>query len=711
MSPAGTLKAFIFSLVAPKPSSTYRPDIDGLRAIAILSVVFNHAGFAGFSGGFVGVDVFFVISGYLITALLFNELSVTGHLSLSAFYARRVRRLMPASTIVVGTTLVLGAFFMPQGFDEQGALAKSAKALTYFWSNFYFFKHTGGYFDAPSYSLPLLHTWSLSVEEQYYLVWPLLTLLIFRFLGGANEAVARRRVILTLGVMLVASFLLCVATTAEQQSFAFFLLPSRVWEFAAGGIIGLLGRGFYTRLAKGGDLLAATGLALVVYAIVALDHHAVFPGWVALLPVAGSVLLIVGMTANDQGLVRRLMACRPMVAIGLLSYSWYLWHWPLLSLYRVYNLGDQNVLANGLLLLLALFLAWLTYIWVERPIRLHRPWVFSRVRSTLVMGVVLSLAVFAMASGLRSWNKHQRSDPNFLAYHQARDDIPPYSKGCALPGDKPVTELRQRECVHGPGAEKPRVLLWGDSHADHMMPMVMAALPDQSVFQLTMPGCVPVSGYEGLGPVSPRYCQAFNQRVLAAIPELQRRGLTGVVISARWPSYLWQPAISRSEQKADEAPVDTVKVRQARADFQAGLERTLSALDRTGVRVIVLAPTPELVYPAPQCLSLGRGSYCDVDRSLNDTLLADATAALEEVVARHPKARLIDATDFFCDTATCYAARGGDVLYFDDDHLSATGARRLGEYLHGEMTWLLGRAVPRGRAGETRVAPGGDSGS
>jgi len=693
--------------VATKPSPTYRPDIDGLRAIAILSVVFNHAGFAGFSGGFVGVDVFFVISGYLITALLFNELSATGHLSLSAFYARRVRRLMPASTIVVATTLLLGAFFMPQGFDEQGALAKSAKALTYFWSNFYFFKHTGGYFDAPSYSLPLLHTWSLSVEEQYYLVWPLLTLVIFRFFGGANEVVARRRVILTLGVMLVASFILCVVTTADQQSFAFFLLPSRVWEFAAGGIIGLLGRDVYARLVKGGDLLAAAGLALVVYAIVALDHHAVFPGWVALLPVAGSVLLIVGMTANDQGLVRRMMACRPMVAIGLLSYSWYLWHWPLLSLYRVYNLGDQDILSNGLLLLLALFLAWLTYIGVERPIRLHRPWVFSRVRSTLVMGVVLSLAVFLMASGLRGWNKHQRLASDYKAYHQAREDSPPYSKGCALPGDRPVTELPQGDCVHGPVADKPRVLLWGDSHADHMMPMVMSAFPEEAVYQLTMPGCVPVAGYEGQGPTSPRQCPAFNRRVLDALPDLKRRGLQGVVISARWPSYLWQPAISRSEQMADEPPVDTAKQRQARAAFQAGLERTLGELDQVGLRVIVLAPTPELVYPAPQCLSLGRAGYCDVARSLNDALLKDATAALEEVVARHPNARVIDATDFFCDAATCYAAREGDVLYFDDDHLSATAARHLGQRLRGEMSWLLGRWLPA----RPRATPGGDSGS
>ncbi len=224
----------------------YRPDIDGLRAIAIISVIAYHAGFPGFSGGFVGVDIFFVISGFLITSLLFNEAMVAGgRVHLGAFYARRVRRLMPAGLLVVAVTLLLGAFVLSPASDEQRNLARMAIAYSYFGSNFYFFRTTGGYFDAPSFSLPLLHTWSLAVEEQYYLIWPLITVLIFRLAGGQRtERFMRSRSMWVLGTLLIASLALSVGTTHAHQNFAFFLLPTRVWEFAIGGIVGLAGAAF-----------------------------------------------------------------------------------------------------------------------------------------------------------------------------------------------------------------------------------------------------------------------------------------------------------------------------------------------------------------------------------------------------------------------------------------------------------------------------------
>lgn len=683
-----------------QPHRKYRPDIDGLRAIAIVSVIAYHAGIPGFSGGFVGVDIFFVISGFLITSLLFNEAVKTGWVNLGAFYARRVRRLMPAGLVVVAATLLVGAFIFAPASDEQRSLARSAIAFSYFGSNFYFFRATGGYFDAPSFSLPLLHTWSLAVEEQYYLVWPLVMLLVFRFAKPLRtEPIMRARSAWVLGVMLVASLALCIATTRDHQSFAFYLLPARIWEFAIGGIVGLAGVAFYTRLRGYAEGLAIGGLALIVYSIIALDHNTPFPGSVAMLPVFGSAALIVGMSANERGFVRRLLAFKPMVFIGLLSYSWYLWHWPLLSVYRIYNLGVQNVAANALLVLLALLLAWLTYVLVENPIRVRRPGPFRSIRPTLLAGLCIILTTLVMGNVLKWWSEYQKDSGLFGPIASGKADYSPYWEKCLLGVSRQFGELPLEECVHGPDKKHPKVLLWGDSHADHMMAMLMEAFPDVAVYQLTMAGCPPVVGYESQVPTitGNKACPDFNRRVVQEIAELKKRGLEGVVISARWAMYLRHPSIAISEQQLN-ALSDTEALAGVRADMQARFDETLSILDRAGVRTLVLAPSPEMIFPPRQCIGLRRGSYCDVSRAINEKFLGDTTLALEEVVSRHPNVKLAQLMDFFCDEQDCFAARDGKILAFDEHHITATAARGLGHFLAVDLNWLLG-----GPAVATRV--------
>ena len=669
-----------------KEKGKYRPDIDGLRAVAIISVVFYHAGFPGFSGGFVGVDVFFVISGFLITSLLFNEAVATGRVSLSAFYARRVRRLMPAGLLVVAVTLLLGGLFMPPASDEQRSLARSALAVAFFGSNFYFFRTSGGYFDDPSFSMPLLHTWSLAIEEQYYLLWPLLMLLVFRWAGVARaESAMRVRVVWVLAGMLLLSLALCIGTTPDYHNFAFYLLPARVWEFALGGIVGLAGTAFHSRLQRWAEGLSVLGLSLIVCSVAGLNYRTPFPGWAAIFPVLGSAVLIVGMSANEHGFVRRMLAVRPLVFIGLLSYSWYLWHWPLLSIHRIYTLGTLDIPANALLVSLALALAWLTYVWIEHPIRMRRPWLFGRVRTTLFAGVGISLATVLMALGLWAWYKHQKS------FDTNPTDIPPYQKLCSLSRIQPVGKLPRDKCIHGPDKMHPKVLLWGDSHAGHMMPMLMEAFSDVAVYQLTMAACVPVIGYEALAPETPKYCPEFNRRVLQEIKDLKKDGLEGVVISARWPIHLWQDNKAPAGQVSGAEPVDRKKKAQALAAMQSSLDAMLSTLEGIGVRVVLLAPTPELVFSAPQCLALGRGVQCNVARASSEKYVGDSTVALAEVVSRHPNVRLVQVMDFFCDAQTCFAARDGKTLYSDPDHLTATASRELGRFLSPELAWLRGK--------------------
>lgn len=669
----------------------YRPDIDGLRAIAITSVVFNHAGFSGFSGGFVGVDIFFVISGFLITSLLFNEAVATGRVNLSAFFARRVRRLMPASLVVVAATLLLGGTFLPMASKDMAELARSAIAVGFFFSNIFFFNSSGGYFDAPSFALPLLHTWSLSVEEQYYLIWPLLMLLLFRFKSlTGSEAKARMWVIAVLGVMLMASLALCIATTADYQKFAFYLLPSRIWEFAIGGMLGLANERFYSRLQRVGGVLAVIGLALVGYAIVELNHKTSFPGSAAIIPVLGSTLLIAGMTAYPGGVVRRLLSLRPFVAIGLLSYSWYLWHWPLLSIYRIQNLGVLDVTANLMIVTLALGLAWLTYLWIERPVRMHRPWVFGSVRSTLLAGVGISISMALMAGGLMLWRTHQKSSDLYLLLKSGREDV---QSGCTVPFDKPLESLPGKECFHGPKDTPTKIVLWGDSHAEDKAAMLVEALPDANIYQLTSSGCIPVIGYEERGmPGTTKVCKAFNQAVLNDILKRSKQGLAGVVISARWEGYLWKKSISVSEQQPNDQPVSREKQALEHAAMQSNFDAVLTTLEQAGLRVAVIAPLPSMIYDAQQCVGLNRKEVCHTPRAINESLLAETTAALAEVVSRHPNTKLLQVMDYFCDKEMCYAYRDGKLVFFDDDHITGTASRGLGRYLKSDLGWLLEKA-------------------
>jgi peptidoglycan/LPS O-acetylase OafA/YrhL len=683
----------------PKAQAKYRPDIDGLRAIAILSVVFYHAGFPGFSGGFVGVDVFFVISGFLISALLFNEAVTTGRVNLSAFYARRVRRLMPAGLLVVAVTLLLGGIFMAPVSDDQRSLARSAMAVAFFGSNFFFFNMTHGYFDAPTFRMPLLHTWSLAIEEQYYLIWPLLMLVVFRFSRASDaEGTTRKRTVWALSAMLLVSLAVCIGTTPSYQNFAYYLLPARVWEFAIGGLAGLAGPAFYARLRRFAEILAAAGLALIAYSIAALDEGTSFPGWAAILPVLGATLLIVGMTAEEQGIVRGLLGSRPMVLIGLLSYSWYLWHWPLLSIYRTYNLGVPNIGGNAIVVSFALMLAGLTYLGIERPIRLRRPWLFSGTRSTLFAGAAISLTTLLLAGGLLAWRHHQKSADAYRWTVQAHGDHLPFEKECTKPA-QPEGVVPLEKCSHGPDNKHPKVLLWGDSHAHHMLPMLTAAFPDLAVYELTKHGCAPLIADESqaIGQRAQptgyaKSCQEFNQRVLREIRVLKGRGLEGVVVSARWPAHFSQPSIAVIDNPRGKVGLPDPKVMaQVRADVQAELDITLSILERSGLRVAVLAPIPQLIYPAPACLATYQPSHCAVARMTIDTLLKDATAAVAEVVSRHPNVRLIQLIDFFCDEQACHAVRDGKILYHDDDHLTATGARELGHFLRNDLAWLRGR--------------------
>src|SRR5918995_19566 len=410
---------------------SYRPDIDGLRAIAVAIVVAFHAGVPGFGGGFVGVDVFFVISGFLITGLLVEELRETGSISLSRFYARRVRRLLPALALVLASTILLGSLLLLGVAGEQQDLAKSALAAALSVSNIWFWLRSN-YFSVMADLLPLLHTWSLSVEEQYYLVWPAL-LISLMLLARKRWSVFTRLLLATLLLVGTVTFAWSVRTTSTDPTGAFFLMPMRAWEFAIGGALVLAAPAIARWPALVRTSLFVVGVVLIGVATAILDSEVAYPGTAVLLPTLGTAALIAGGCGTGFAPVQGWLSSRGMVAIGQLSYSWYLWHWPLLSFARISELGERSLARDGTIALVSLGLAWLTYRFVEQPIRSRQYRGFRGTRTTLLSGAAMSAAVVCCAVGLGFAGQYSRAHPTDRQQRVTADavrDLPPATEVC-----------------------------------------------------------------------------------------------------------------------------------------------------------------------------------------------------------------------------------------------------------------------------------------
>jgi peptidoglycan/LPS O-acetylase OafA/YrhL len=335
----------------------YRPDIDGLRTMAVLPVVFYHAGVTGFTGGFVGVDIFFVISGFLITTIIHRELA-EGRFSILRFYERRARRILPALFAVTVASLVAGWFLLtPADYDQMG---QSILSALLFVSNMWFWQNSGGYFDGGTDYLPMLHTWSLAVEEQFYIFFPLLLMALYRF--------ARRLLVPAILVLVIGSLILAAWATPHMPSASFYLLPTRIWELGMGALLALgLVRTEAPRVLR--ETIGALGLVCVLVPVFLYDSTTEFPGLAALPPVLGAAALIWAGTVGPV-MASRLLSLRPMVWIGLISYSLYLWHWPVMAFVRnrifTVELEPIWLMATVLTSVLA---GWISWRFVERPFR------------------------------------------------------------------------------------------------------------------------------------------------------------------------------------------------------------------------------------------------------------------------------------------------------------------------------------------------------
>lgn len=425
--------------------------IDGLRAIAVLAVVAFHANVPFVTGGFIGVDVFFVISGYLIVNHIVQELAA-GKFSFAQFYARRALRLFPPLFVTLIATTLAATIILVSPYEWQWYVL-SAVTASVFASNFYFLSKQG-YFDIDAYEKPLLHTWSLSVEEQFYLVVPLLLFLCFVFARRRNAAFYRVLAVAAALVFVVSLIGCILQTPARDRNYAFYLMHWRAWEFAAGGAIGFVQNGLLQRLkAAHAAVLAIAGLLLIGVPLFVIDETMRFPGWIAIFPVLGTVLVIAAGFADPNALPVRLISARPMTFIGLVSYSWYLWHWPMISLARIAQYGDASLARDLVMAALSFGLAIITFYLVEKPARRLRETLdlAKAGRSVVVKAIAASIALAAFCGAIGGFAYWKTSRDPIVATSPRK-----YVDAAACP---------EAICQNVTGQ---RGILLGDSHSDRL---------------------------------------------------------------------------------------------------------------------------------------------------------------------------------------------------------------------------------------------------
>ncbi len=636
----------------------YRPDIDGLRAIAIISVLLFHASPDRLPGGFVGVDIFFVISGFLISGIILKDLQ-SGNFSFSDFYARRVGRIFPSLLLVLTVCLVFGWFVLLP--DEFGQLAKHTVAGAAFTSNLLLW-HQSGYFDAAARSKPLLHLWSLGIEEQFYILWPLLLALFWKH---------TKRILPVICLLALASFSLNVILVSRVPSFTFYFPITRIWELLIGGALAqfTLERGTL-RSPTVNNLFAGIGSLLIAISLLVISESRAFPGWWALLPTLGTALLI---GAGSQAWInRKLLAAPACVFIGLISYPLYLWHWPMLVYLKLvadsdfaFSPGRLKVLTAGSLVISGA-LAWATWRFWESPLRDPN----RMPRRLRVQGLVSGMAVVTVFGALSVVNviTPRLENPYVMRIVQALGDWS-YPSGDNF--------MKSVFVVHEVRSRSDRVTLFvGDSHIEQYWPRVKAAIQDNpylaSAVFATSGGCLPLPNLNQTKPGMT--CPEFYNYWTA---EANRKNVSTVVIGAAWEFYFIGEYPDRSGPPNPLSiagrPADSGDVAEAWADF----ERDVASLVRSGKRVVLLSSSPASPALNPRGM-FRRFSGLNKPRPLNRAEFNHFIAPIEDKliqIASRTGATVIRPADYFCRAEVCPATDvDGAPIYKDADHLRPASA-------------------------------------
>lgn len=638
----------------------YRPDIDGLRALAVIAVILYHGFPAAVRGGFVGVDVFFVISGFLISANILRRIDA-GRFSFVDFYRRRIRRIFPALLLVLAASLGYGfVILLP---DELALLGRDALGGAGFVSNLLLW-HEAGYFDRSAIYKPLLHLWSLGVEEQFYIVWPLVLFLLYRRRRGSPAA------LVSAGLL---SFVFSIAIARNAPTDDFYNPLTRLWELDAGAILAFVSlrrdgeaawrnqRVMRCRLA---DIISVAGLALVVLASFAIDRYMAFPGWLAPLPVAGALAII---AAGQEAFINRtILARRFAVFVGLISYPLYLWHWPLLSYAYILSHGRplKPLLVLGLILIAGV-LAWATWRFVERPFR------FGMVPSRSAIALA-SLMGVAGVSGLTVWKAG-----GFPGRFPPLPSVSVANINAAI-GDgifKPTRGMHVRKdggiVIARIGSGAGSVLFTGDSAIFQYGPRVQALLDrgtlDKTVYFVTGPSCPPVPGIERVGIFA--FC---NRLATVAVQVIEKHHVGTIVIGASWAGYGGDMHVIRNGQTL------RLGTREGERAFYANLEDEARKLTSSGHHVyLVLLPVSDSLFDPHHMITRSLTGFHVDPKAFDGVTLAALHGARSSIdrrlraIAAVTSANILDPLHDVCGTgAVCSAFYGdGNPKFVDGLHL------------------------------------------
>ncbi|MDD2129119.1 acyltransferase [Pseudomonas sp. 17391] len=628
---------------------SYRPDIDGLRALAVLAVVIFHFNKQWLPGGFVGVDIFFVISGYLITGIISKEVS-KGEFSFVDFYMRRVRRILPAAFFLIFTTTLFGiAFMVPMDARD---LSSSAIASIFSVANIYFWKYLDvGYFAASSDLVPLLHMWSLGVEEQFYLLWPALLIVLYKA-GG------RKAIVFTAVLIAAVSFLYGESKLISDPRFAYYMLPSRAGELLIGALAYFASETWKDRISQAAaQALAVIGIVAVGVSIAFISETGGFPGLISLLPAVG-VAVVIFAGAMGKNIVSSLLSCRPFVLVGLVSFSLYLWHWPILAFYR-YAYGQPTgagYLICGALLVLATLVS---YYLVEVPFRRPAARVLNfkgvavaALAILTVSGSYYTIGVKGLVKELSPQGYHAKVTEHFNQTKAAYR----YDYNCQMASyDPKLMDLKR--CVIGPDA-KPSVLIFGDSNSAHYVGYWKVVAEDRkiSMRNISHNSCVPFAGDKSrpyVKEASRNSCQMFNAEVRRHFDSFDT-----IIVSADWEGYKYRTK-----------------------NYVADIDDLVKELSATGKNIIIGLKVPifkdydrscdlkSLKIPGLDCAS--RGVYPDDgETEINNQIIA--------IAGKYNNVKTFTLRNYVCTNGTCSSYLDGKPIYFDLGHLSMAGSEQIG---------------------------------
>lgn len=670
------------------PAKNYRPDIDGLRAVAILFVVIFHTFPSLFPGGFIGVDVFFVISGYLITQIIIRRIGQPSAVSqnicsssneevnrvgntvnlkvfLADFYARRIRRIFPALIFLLVGVAVIGFIFLPA--SELRNLGKQITWGAFFGENFYLIKNTGGYWDSATEMKPLMHLWTLAVEEQYYIFYPFICWFIIK---------KKLSLLKCLSALCLASFALNLFFIGSNSIAVFYSLPTRFWELCAGGVLASMAlqkdekenrHVNFPRISVASDLSTFAGLALIIFGLVFSNGGVDYPGWRALFPVLGTCLIIWG---RESKINKNFLGSTPLVFIGLISYTWYLWHWPLLAVARASNNGSLPSLQTCAYLLIAGFgLSLISFYFIEIPVRTKK--ISKKLTGALCAVLLLPVAmglIFSKTNGLPS------RAPDYQLVRQTQNTLPEKTESC-----RKAFSYNGSFCWNT--SSNPSVAVIGDSHAYHL----------GSGFKKAGLNFV-ILGQHGTAPFfdlvkpdqEPGWKIGFQTQIEKALNiVLNNKEIKTVIISARWNFVLFNHKLRRAS--------DGKPIQDREKFFEQSLDELIRRLLAANKKVVLLKDVPEFSFGPRSCLktapvSTNLRTICGLDKNEVFSTAGTVDAILEKVSKKFDgKIKLIDPKQFLCSNNYCWEMKDGQVYYKDSDHLSDKGSERVAKGILEEI--------------------------